>query len=249
MTFGTLLVKEFTQLWRTRRAVVLPVLFLFFGILNPVMLHMMPKLLESQGLNITIPPPTPEQAVGEYYDSVSGLLAIGVVLVSMGMVAEEKSRGTAEMVLSKPVKHSSFIVAKFTAHSVLAVSSFSLGAAICAYYAQLLIGTLSFLRVAESMVLMAVFLIFLVSLVLLFSTLFRSQVIAGFASLVAFFGLGILPSLSRALRSTAPHGLYKMALESLSGPVEGAWTGVLSVAVTSAVLVAASFLLLERQEI
>ncbi len=249
MSFSVLLAKEVTEIIRTRRVIVLPAVFLFFGILGPVLLHITPDLLKSQGLNITLPPPTPEQSAGEYLESVVNFASIALVLVAMGAVAEEKARGTIQIVLSKPARRSHFLVAKYMALVGLAAFSLALGSAACLYYTGLLIGPLPLASYVGSSALLAVFISFVIALTILFSTILPSQIAAGGATIAVFFTLGALPMLGGLLRTYSPHALYRLAVENLQGRASDIPLTVAAQIILTLLVLALAWLAFSRQEL
>ncbi len=65
-----------------------------------------------------------------------------VILIGMGAVAGEKERGTAGMVLSKPLSRGAFISSKFTSQALLYLLAFVIASAAGYYYTITLFGEL-----------------------------------------------------------------------------------------------------------
>jgi len=249
VSFAVLLRKEFKEIVRTKRIIVLPAVFLFFGILGPVLLYMTPELLKSQGLNFTMPAPTPVQSAGEYYESASSFAAIAIILVSMGAVVEEKARGTIQIVLTKPARRSCFIAAKYIALACLSLVSMFMGSVACLYYTGLLIGHLPIGPYMISTMLVGLFLCFVVALTLFFSTVLGSQMAAGGATIVVFFLLGALPIASKALRTMLPNGLVGLGNAVLAGESPTLLAPVVADLVLIVLILIAAWAIFSRQEL
>src|SRR5512146_2901345 len=112
--------KEMIEQWRTSRLLVLVIVMLFFGMLSPLFAKYTPLILtmlpggdQFAGL---VPPPTILDAVTQYVKNngqfVVQLLA---VVLTMGAVANEKEKGSAALMLVKPLPRLTFLLAKFLA--------------------------------------------------------------------------------------------------------------------------------------
>jgi ABC-2 type transport system permease protein len=130
---GTAVAQELKQQWRTRRALVMVAVFVLFGLASPLLAKFTPELLKSvpgaeQFANL-VPEPTAADAVGQYIKNLTQFGFILVILLGMGAVAGEKERGTAAIILSKPLPRWAFLLSKFVAQGVV-------------YFVALLLGTL-----------------------------------------------------------------------------------------------------------
>jgi len=240
MNFTIVLAKEFREIVRTRKIIVLPAVFLFFGIFSPLLLHITPELLKSQGLNISMPPPTPEMAAGEYFESATLFGTVALILVSMGAVAEERSKGSLAIVLSKPLRRSYFLLAKLLSISALTMFSFILGAVSCLYYTQLLIGNLKLGVFFPGVFLLMFFLSILTAITILFSIALRSQMAAGGASIATLFILSFLPTLGGIFKTATPYSLVRLSGEYLTG---GSTHGLLLALTTNAIVLGSVMLM------
>ncbi len=250
----TLLWKEFTEAWRSYRLLIQTVVLLAMGILGPLSARYLPQLLATmadvpEGLAEVMPVPDTAMAIGEYLDNVVQFGAILAILVPMAAVVGEKAAGTAEFTLSKPVRRSSLLLAKFIAYSA------TLGLAIAAaasggyYYTGVLFEWLPAGGFLVANVLVFAYLLVLVALTLLSSTVARSQLAAAgmaFGGLLLLGLLGSIPRLGRHL----PASLVAWARGwALSAPVDPAWSGlVFSLALLIGALTLAC-LIFRRQEL
>ncbi len=249
MSIWVLMSKEIREHVRTRRVVVLPAVFLFFGMLGPILLHVTPQILESQGINITMPPPDPEDSAGEYFESITIFGAVALILVAMGAVAEEKARGTIQLVMSKPVRRLDFLVAKFLIIALIAVGSIFVGGAACLYYTELLIGSLNRAAFFAALALLSLLLMFILSLTILLSTVLNSQVLAGGASIAVTFGLGFLPALGGPMAEYTPHSLARVANELLVSQAEGITAPVVATVSLTALMIVLTWVIFREQEL
>jgi len=136
--FGTMLVKELREAWRTRRLLVIGVVFVAFGLASPLLARLLPEIVGSlagdQGVVIEVPPPTTADAVAQFVRNIGQAGVLAAILLAMGSVATEKERGTAALWLTKPMTRGAFLLAKAVAIGcVLAVGV--AGAGIAGYTA------------------------------------------------------------------------------------------------------------------
>lgn len=142
---ATLLKKELLEQWRTRRFWVVAAVLLLFGMTSPLVARYLPEIIRAlggdqvmEGLEQVIPPPTVADAVGQYVKNCFQFGVILALLVPMGAVVGEKDRGTAPMLLSKPVSRAAFLLAKFVAVSAVFLVSILLAALGSYYYTGVL---------------------------------------------------------------------------------------------------------------
>lgn len=260
MNFFTVLRKELLEQWRTYRFLIVAAVMVLFGLLSPLIAKLTPELLKSipdlpPGLAAAIPPPTLTDAVGQYIKNMSQFGILLALLVSMGVVVQEKERGTAAMMLTRQVSRETFILAKFVALA-LSFSVALLFAAIgCWYYTYFLFGSLSWGPwLALNALMLLVFLVY-IAVAVLCSTLARTQgAAAGLAlgALIVVGGIGALPRIGAYL----PGRLFSWGASLVLGA--GAGSSSLSTAPTWAAVwvsfgliiacLAAAILIFKRQE-
>ena len=144
---------------------------------------------------IPIPEPTLASALGQYVKNVSQIVFLMGILVSMGAVVAEKERGTAAMVLSKPVSRLTFLLSKYVGLLLVVGAGFALGA-LGAYYYTLVLFTAPPLGAYLGLnALMFVYLALLMAVTFLASTVLKNQAAAGAVGFVAFVVLSLLGAL------------------------------------------------------
>ena len=204
MNFFIVLRKELTEQWRTKRLLIVAAVLVVFGLGSPLLAKVTPDILRSvpnlpSGLADIIPEPTLTDAVAQYVKNMSQFGILLAVLMSMGAVAQEKERGTAALMLTHPVGHASFLLAKFTALALTFALSLVIAALGCWYYTHLLFEALPWGGyLALNGLMLLVFLAY-IAVTIFFSTLARSQGAAAgmaFAGLVLVAGIGSLPRLN-----------------------------------------------------
>ena len=252
MIFLAVLRKELLEQWRTRRLVAVAAVLLFFGFLSPLSAKLLPDLMKSLGdtggIVIELPPPTAQDALLQYVKNTSQFGVLLAVLLAMGALAQEKERGTAAMVLSKPVSRANFLLGKFVALTLVFGLCLALAGLACYYYTIALFKGIGGARFVEMNLLLALFVEFYLAVTLLGSTIVRSQVVAGGLGLGAIFVVAILGALPR-LGEYMPTALLEWARALMVGSGEPAW-GAVAVSLGGIVVcLGAALMVFERQEL
>ena len=180
--------KELLQQWRSKRLLVVLIVFVAFGLMSPAFAKFTPEILKSvegaEQFADLIPEPQISDAVAQYIKNLTQFGFILAVLLGMGAVVGEKEKGTAAMILSKPMPRWAFIFSKFTAQFVVYLAAFILAGVGAWYYTWIIFGVLP---VGGFLLVNLLLFIWLLSFVSL--TLFAS-VIAGSTAGAAGIGLG-----------------------------------------------------------
>lgn len=251
--FWVALRKELIEQWRSYRLLVVGVVLLVFGLTSPLLAKYGPELIrlalpEGEEILKLIPSPTATDAVSQYLKNISQFGILLAILMTMGSVAQEKERGTAALMLVKPMPRGVFLVAKMVALGLTFAIGIFLAGAACYYYTMLMFEALSLPAWLALNGLLLLFILVYVALTLLCSTLSQSQVVSGalaFGFLVVLSALGAVPRLGDYM----PGRLTTWAGGLFAGDVGSAWGAlVVSVGLIVAALLVA-WLIFERQEL
>lgn len=227
MTMFVLLRKELTEHSRTYKFLSVVVVFLVVGFSTPVLLVYMPEIVELSGDDVVIEIPefTATDIVRSYLDTLGQLGLVIVILITMGSIAAERERGTAEMVLSKPVGTGSFVLAKFLGLAIVLIAGLLAGALGCYTYTTVLLGSPGPMAFTTANMLVALYLLAVMSVTLLFSAIVRSQIVAGILALAVVIAAAILASLS-ILEPYLPVSMMHWAMELPAGTGDSRWVGL-----------------------
>jgi len=246
--------KELRGLWRSKRFLIVAAVLFIFGLLGPLSVKYMPVLLSQvpgvpDGLEGILPDPDVVMAVDEFVQNLSQFGVILAILVPMAAVVGERDRGTAAMVLSKPVSRASFLGAKWLAYAVVFVAGVVLAGLGGYYYLGILFEWLSPLAYLALVGLITLYLLMFVTITLFSSTVCRSQPAAGgvsFGILILLGLLGIIPSISSYL----PFAILQWGRTLALGQVhEAAWGSLLTTVAVMGVAWLGSWLILRNQEL
>jgi len=227
MNFWVVFRKEMLEQWRTYKMLIVGAVLFLFGLTSPLLAKFTPEMLAAvpglpAGMADFIPTPTVADAMTQYIKNMSQFGILLALLMSMGSVAQEKERGTAALILTRPVSRGTFILAKFAGLKFTFVISLLLASLGCWYYTWLLFEALPWGPFLLMNALILVNLMVYIALTLLCSTLARSQSAAGglaFGGLILLAGLGAIPRLAEYL----PGRLFEWGAALTLGKEMTAW--------------------------
>ena len=243
--------KEWMELIRSYRLLVVFIVLLFFGLTSPILTKFTPELLAlvpTGEITITMPPQTVVNAIGQYLKNTQQFGIVLAVLLSMGAISQEKDKGTAAMMLVKPLSRGAFLGVKFLSLGAMFAVSLA-GAGIAAYYYTLLL--FEAMNIVHWLVLNLLILLYvmvIVAITLFCSTLTKSQAAAGGIALGLIFIPGLIGSFL-GFGKYLPGELTTWGMRLMQGDTSPSWTALgVSVGVIVISLVAA-WLVFRKQEL
>jgi len=249
----TALAKEWLEQRRTHRLLIVCLVFLLFGLTSPLLAKFTPEMIKmipgGEQISLIIPPPTVIDAVTQYLKNLTQFGMILAVLLGMGMVSQEKDKGTAAMVLAKPLGRTAFILAKPTALAISFLAGTILAAAAGYYYTLLLFEALPAGGWLGLNALLMVYFGVYAALAVLASTLNRSNLASGLTAvgfIIVLALIEIIPAAKNLLTGGLLGWASNLALGAGGEPAWGALAvclGIIAAALTISVLV------FRRQEI
>jgi ABC-2 type transport system permease protein len=229
MNFMTALYKEFLEQRRTRKFLIALVVLVLFGMTSPLMAKMTPQLMTlvpgGEAYVGLIPEPTINDAVVQYIKNITQFGILLALVFSMGAMSVEKDKGTAAMILSKPMPRGSFLMAKFASLALTFTIAVAVAGVACYYYTYFLFGELNILNWLALNGLIILYILVYVAITLLYSTLTRTQYVAiglSFGTLIVLGILGGLPGIG----GNFPDALINNASMLMSGLPITNWTGL-----------------------
>jgi ABC-2 type transport system permease protein len=191
--------KEWLEMIRSYKIVWLPISFIVLGASQPIATYFMPDILSSagnmpEGAILSFPTPKPFEVMASSLQQFGVIGLLLIALSNMSALSLERSSGTAAMILVKPVSFVSFVTAKWAAILSLSMVSFLFGYSAAWYYTIALFDSVRWLEVLLSALLFALWLGFVGTLALMFSSLIRSAAAAAFSALATAALLSIVSS-------------------------------------------------------
>lgn len=206
---GALLRKELLEQWRTSRLPVVTVVFLLVGLSSPLLARFTPEILEAVGgdqFQIVLPTPTAADAYDQLAKNLGQFGILIAVLLAMGAVATEKERGTAALLLTKPVGRGAFLAAKLAAIAITLGVASAVAFAGGWFYTFVLFEPLPIAGFVAAAALQWLSLVAFAAITFVGSTLTRSALAAAGLGIAAFIVVGIL-GIVPAIAPYLPTGL------------------------------------------
>ncbi|EMR06264.1 ABC-type transport system involved in multi-copper enzyme maturation, permease component [Bhargavaea cecembensis DSE10] len=235
--------KEWREQARSFKLFWVPLVFIFFGALEPLTYHFLPQILESvgnlpEGSEFTLP----EMTGADVYASLTGQYqTVGLlvlVLAFMGSLSGERKSGTGTLLYVRPISYAAYYLSKWTSAVLLGAASLWLGYGMAATYIVQLYDQVPDLRdVVLFLLVMAVWIVFVVTLTLTASASLPTGGAAGAALGILFIGM-MIDGLVGTYWTWSPWKLQSYGLAYLTGgPDTGDLAGALIVtAVLTALL-------------
>jgi ABC-2 type transport system permease protein len=250
---GPLLRKELLEQWRTRRLLVVAVVFVALGIGSPFLARYTAELIQALGglpFEAELPEPTTADAVNQFLRNLGQAGILTAILLAMGSVATEKERGTAALILSKPASRGAYLASKLVAIAVTLAIGLLLAAGAGYFYTTLLFEAPGIAGWLGMSALLLLALLAYAALTFLGSTLTRSALAAaaiGIGGMIVLAIVAGIPTLAPYLPagiSGAPAAA--LALGTDPGPLVGP---ILANAALVGTLALASWLVFRHQEL
>jgi ABC-2 type transport system permease protein len=217
--FSSLLRKEIQAWWGTRRWWINAILWPgMLGGLTAMMLFVVPALAEQSGdPNVAAAggplPFAMQMGRTVFFEMGTMVLALGVIVLSQDLIADEKQSGITEWLLSKPIQRRSYILAKLVATLVAVLLILIILPSILTYVLLFIRSGQFFpmLPFISGLGLMVLHSLFYLTLTLMLGTLYSSRApILGIA-LGVLLGGNFLASLLKPLLFVTPWMLAKVA--------------------------------------
>lgn len=216
--FMTFLFKEIKEQFKNFKAIILAVVLLIIGMSSPLIAKIMPDIFKSMntGLDIHLPPPVFLDAYTQFFKNITQMGIFIIVIVFSGSIAHEKSKGTAQLILSRGLSRTSFVLAKFFSSAALWTVTFFLSALMCYGYTAILFKDQDPKNLFLSMLCLWLFVILLLS-VSTFAGLFGNSVYGSILGTFAFWGLLIVTAIPKSVKAVSPRALTLLNIPLLTG--------------------------------
>lgn len=213
--------KEWRENTRNFKILWIPLVFIFFGLSEPLTSYYLPQILDAVG-NIpeeamfAFPEFTPSQVLmatmGQY--QFIGMLVL--ILGFMGTISRERKNGTGTLLYVRPISYVSYFLSKWKVVGIIALASVWLGLLTSWYYTGQLFGSvpaIDFLAFAGTY---SVWILFVVTIVLAMSAWLPTGGAAGLSLVLVLF-VQIVDSLIGTYWTISPWKVSTYATQWLTG--------------------------------
>lgn len=252
----TLFRKEILEMWRNFKWIWIPLVFIVLGMTDPLTTYYMPIILDTvgglpEGAVIEMPVPSPNEVLLMSMNQLNMLGVLVIVLAFMGIIASERKSGLAAMILVKPVSFFNYVTAKWVSLLLIGGLSLFLGYLSGWYYTSILFGTVPFETIIKSNLILLLWYVFILTLTIFFSSIFKIGGITGFITLVSVIVLSIMTNILGDWMVWSPAQLTDSigSLVMLGEIAEGFVFSLVSTLVIICVMVYAAIKILKNKEL
>lgn len=222
--FSVLLQKEWREQTRSLKLLWIPLVFIIFGILDPVTNYYLPEIMKSVGnmpeeAEFLWPEFTGEEIFMSLLGQYQSIGILVIVLAFMGTISGERKTGTATLLYVRPISFQSYFLSKW-----LIVNGIVLGSVLCGfmaawYYTSILFNNVSAGQLFGFMAIYGMWIIFVVTVVLALSAAFTTGV-AATLSLIITLVFPLIDSLIGEYWAVSPWKLPTYAPYVFEGTAE-----------------------------
>lgn len=229
MSLSTLLIlikKDLVEQWRTKKILILIIIFLFVAISSPIMAKLLPEILKSvsvPGMVISLPAPTYLDAIDQYIKNISQVALLVIIFIVAGAISDEKSHKTLEILLTKPVSRIEFILSKFKSYFISIVAIFAVCSTIFYFYTTSIFATFNLINFTIMAAIALLYILMIVAITILASTVVKNSIIAGGIGFASYIVFGTVFSLIGPLKPYSPG----MIFDIYKDVVTSGWTNSL----------------------
>lgn len=248
--------KELLQQWRTKRLIVVGAVFAFIGLASPLLAKFTPEIIRAvpgaDQFADLIPEPSVADVMTQYVKNLTQFGFIIAVLLGMGAIAGEKEKGTAALILCKPMPRWAFVCSKFTAQTLVYIVSFLIAALCAVYYTWFLFGPVNVGAFLFSNLLLLAWFVTFVAVTLVGSALTRSVGAAagvGLGGAVLLMLAGNLPMFGPLMPGGLVAWASQLGLGTSPDPVTANGGAVAMALVIIVICVIGAMAAFERQEL
>lgn len=252
MSFITFFKKEVKEAFKTSKAIIIFVVFVFFGILSPVTAKYTNQILASLGgmEGLELPEPTYIDSFMQFIKNNNSICILVLIFVSMGSMVNEKKSGSIYLVLTKGVSRSTVIITKFLSSFLIFVVSYIVAEALMIFYTSQLFGDFDIKKAAFSILCYGIIGVFTLATTIFASTVSKS--ISGAAIVaVGLYILDITLASIKLINNFIPATLNSLTLEIIQGvkTPSDVVVPLVSTVVLSILFIGLSIKIFEKQEL
>ena len=220
--FGTLLHKEWREITRNFKIIWLPIVFILFGISEPLTNYFLPQILDSvgnlpEGAVIEMPVPPAEQVLVAIMGQYQFIGMLVLVLAFMGSIAGERSNGNATLLYVRLLSYPAYYWSKWLVASIIALISLWSGLLAGYYYTSILFSTVDFVDFLQFAMTYSVWILLVVSITLTASAIMPNSGLAAALSFAVIFLVQIVDGLVGMYWTVSPVKIPAYAAEWLTG--------------------------------
>ena len=188
-----LLKKDFMELYRTKKILIIAIIFIMFAMVSPIIASVAPELFKSLGgdIAINLPVPTIVDSYTQFVKNIAQICCFTLIIVFGGLIVKEKRLGLFNNLLNNRVHKRNFVLSKISAQYITVTIIYVLSCLAFSLYNYILFDAFFAEYSFVSFLAIYVYLLFVISFVNFYSVISKSNVV----SIVLSFSTILLISL------------------------------------------------------
>ncbi|MEH6941785.1 ABC transporter permease [Bacillus sp. JJ722] len=220
--FVTLLQKEFVGLWRSKKIIWLPIVFMLLSVMQPLTLYFMEDILKMggglpEGAVLEMPTPTSGEVMSSVLSQLNTIGLLLIIVAIMGAISDERRNGSLTLLMVRPVTPMQLVCSKTIANGLLLIVSFICGYLFAYYYTVVLFSSVPISHILQSMLLYSFYIFFIVTCVIFSSALWNSNGTIAMINMIFISGLSVLSGWFSEALQWSPSNLSTYAVGIVSG--------------------------------
>lgn len=192
MQWCVLLQKEWRDHVRSLKILWIPLVFVLYGIMQPVTLYYMEDIMKAvgnmpEGFDMGMTDMTSVEVIASTVGQFHLIVALIFVLSFMGSISKERKNRTAALLYVRPISFSSYYFSKWSGATLVALFSTIIGLLASCYYTVILYDEVDVWRIAALIGAYSLWVLFVVTVTITSSALFSTGVAGTLAIFLTFF--------------------------------------------------------------
>lgn len=188
-SLNTLLRKEWRENIRNFKLYWIPIVFVIFGVLEPITNHFLPEIMKSvgnlpEGADFLWPELRGEDIFVSLMSQYQTIGILVIILAFMGSISGERKSGTATLLYVRPMSFGQYFLSKWISVNAIVLASVWLGFFAAWYYIRILFNSVGAGEVFTFLGTYSLWVVFAVTVVLAFSAWLSTGGAAGLSILV-----------------------------------------------------------------
>lgn len=211
--------KELLESWRTKRLLIVLIVFLIFGIMSPLIARLTPDIISSSfgaDIQIDIPDPTSVDSWTQFYKNITQIGMYIIAILFCNSVSGEVSKGSLTNLVTKGLNRSAIIVSKYLIALFQWILAIGLCFGVTAVYTLYYFPDNESPHFVQAVIPVLIFGLFFTALILLASTIARNS-FEGLLIIIVCISLLYLLNLYEDIRRYNPVTLIGENMAILQG--------------------------------
>ncbi|MCL2355067.1 MAG: hypothetical protein FWC68_04270 [Oscillospiraceae bacterium] len=189
--------KDFLELYRTKRILIIAIIFVLFALTSPLLASLLPELIGSlevgnQTIQLNIPDATIVDSNMQLVNNLDQAGILTLIACLGGLIVKERKTGLYNNLLNNGVKKSNFILSKISVQVLVVTAIYIISLILFSIYNYVLFDNFLVENSILSFLAFYVYMLFILAVINLYSVLAKSTIVSIVLSILTMFLIMIL---------------------------------------------------------